>query len=72
MRSLTYMNTKYMIFCFHQLKWDTDSTFQKHNVENLRNLKSLVNVFVFFVKIWCESKESPLSKQCPPFAPTPF
>ena len=35
-----------------------------------KKLQIIVNIFVFFIKISCQSKESPLSKQSP-FSPTP-
>ena len=34
--------------------------------KNKKNLKSIVNIFVFFIKISCQSKESPLSRESPP------
>ena len=44
--------------------------FKQNHFENLKKLQSIVNIFVFFVKISCQSKESPLSKQSP-FSPIP-
>ena len=39
--------------------------FHKTNFGNSRKLESIVNIFVLFIKISCQSKESP------PFGPTP-
>ena len=39
--------------------------------ENLKKLESVVNSFAFSIKISCQSKEFPLSKQSPLFSPTP-
>ena len=30
-----------------------------------KNLQSIVNIFIFFIKILCQSKEYPLPKQSP-------
>ena len=64
--SLTYVNIKYMHFCFYQWKWITSFIFQKENFENWKKLQN-IKCFVFFS---CHSKESSfLSK--PLFSPTP-
>ena len=39
--------------------------FKKNNFEHLKKLQSIVNIFVFFIKIACWSKESPLSNPPP-------
>ena len=57
MRSLTYVDIKYMRFCLSQ--WGPDFTFHKTNFENLKKLESIVIIFVFFIKISYQSKESP-------------
>ena len=57
MRSLTYADIKYMHFCLGQ--WGPDFTFHKTNFENLKKLESIVIIFVFFIKISYQSKESP-------------
>ena len=67
MRSLTYVNIKYVHFCLYQWKWGTNFMFQKNPK---KPLQIIVNIFVFFIKISYQSKESPLSKQSP-FSPTP-
>ena len=38
---------------------------------NSKKLESIVDSFVFCIKISCQSKESPLSKESPSFSPTP-
>ena len=63
MRSLTYVDIKYRHFCL--CKWNWDFIFHKTNFENSKKLESIVNIFVFFIKMSCQSKESPLSKQSP-------
>ena len=66
MRSLTYVDIKYMCFC----KWNWGTDFHKTNFENSKKLESIVNIFVFFIKISCQNKKSSLSKPSP-FKPTP-
>ena len=47
--------------------------FKKNNFENLNKLQTVVNSFIFFIKIYCQNKESALSKQFPSLAdPFPF
>ena len=48
-------------FCLYQWKWDTNFILKKKT--KLKIKKSIVNIFVFFIKISCQSKESSLSKQ---------
>ena len=72
MRSLTYVDIRYMRFCLCQCKWSIDFIFHETNFENSKKLESIVNIFVVFKKISCQSKESLLSKQSPPFNSTPL
>ena len=65
MRSLTYMDIKYMRFCLCKGNWGTDFIFRKTNFGNSKKLESIGNVFVF-IKISCQSKEPP-----PPFLNNP-
>ena len=46
--------------------------FKKYNFENLKKLQNIVNIFLFFIKISCQSKEFPLSKQSPFTSTPPF
>ena len=66
MRSLTYVDIKYMRFCLCSENGGTDLKFHKIDFKNLEELESIVNIFVFFIKISCQSKEAPLSKQLLP------
>ena len=45
----------------------TDFIFHKTNVGNAQKLESIVNIFVFLIKISCQSKESPPLAQLHPF-----
>ena len=73
MRNLTYVDIKYMCFCLSQWKWGSDFIFHKISFKNLKKLERIVNIFVFFIKISCQSKEPSLSKQSPPLVqPHPF
>ena len=63
---LTYMNIKYIRFYVYQGKWGTDFIFPRNNFENLK-LQRIENIFICFIKLSCQSKESPLSKQSLPF-----
>ena len=56
-----------MLFCFYQWQWGADLIFQKKYFETLKKLKTIVNIFVLFIRISCQTKESPLSKQSPLF-----
>ena len=60
MRSLTNVDIKYMRFCLCKWNWGTDFIFHKTNFGNSKKLESIVNILVFFIKISCQSKESPL------------
>lgn len=42
--------------------------FKENNFENLVKLQSIVNNLIFFIKISCQTKESPLSKPPPSFS----
>ena len=44
---------------------------KKNSFENLKKFQSFVNIFVFFIKVSCQSKEPPLSKQSFPFGARP-
>ena len=46
-------------FFLYKWNWDNDFIFHKTNFEKLKKLESIVNIFVFFVKISCQRKESP-------------
>ena len=59
-----------MRFCFCKWNWGTDFVFQKTDFENSKKLESIVNIFVFFIEISSESKESPLSRQFSLFSST--
>ena len=72
MRSLTYVGIKYIHFYLCKWNWGTDFIFHKTKFGNSKKLESIVNIFVFFTKISCQSKESPLSKQFHPYSPTPL
>ena len=52
----------YMHFCLCKWNWCTDFIFHRTNFGNSKKLESIVNIFVFFIKISCQSKESPLPK----------
>ena len=45
---------------------------KKNNFENFRKLQGIVNIFVFFIKISCQSKESPFLNNPPLVQPLPF
>ena len=57
-----------MRFCLYQRKWGNDYIFLKNNFENLKKLQSIVNIFVFFIKILCQRITPFLNN--PPFSPT--
>ena len=46
-------------FFLYKWNWGNDFIFHKTNFEKLKKLESIVNIFVFFVKISCQRKESP-------------
>ena len=52
-------------------KMGTNFIFQKNNFENSEKLQSIVNIFVFFVKVSYQSKESLPFLNSPPFSSTP-
>ena len=60
---VTYVDIKY-VYAFLPLP-------VKMDLENSKKLESIVNIFVFCIKISCQSKESSLFKQSLPFSPTP-
>ena len=62
LRSLTHVKVKYMYFCVYQWKWSTDFLFKNCDFETLKKFESII-FFVTFINIWCQSKESSLSKQ---------
>ena len=59
LRSLTYVDIKYMRFCLWKWNWGTDFIFHKTSFGTSKKLESIVNIFVFFIKISCQSKEFP-------------
>ena len=59
MRSLTFQNTKYMRFCLYQWKWGTGFIF---TLKIKKKMESILIFLSFFIKLLCQSKESPLSK----------
>ena len=62
----------YMHFCLCKWNWGTDfNNSILTNFDNSEKLESIVNIFLLFIKISCQSKEfSALSKQ-PSFSLTP-
>ena len=55
---------------YEKMPFASDFIFYETNFENSKKLESIVNIFIF-IKISCQSKESPLSKKILPFSPTP-
>ena len=45
--------------------------FQKNDFWKFKKIGKHFNIFVYLIKIPCQSKEFPLSKQFPSFSPTP-
>ena len=52
-------------------KMGTNFIFQKNNFENSEKLQSIVNIFVFFVKVSYQSIESLPFLNSPPFSSPP-
>ena len=53
MRSLTYVDIKYMCFYLCKENWGTDFIFHKTDVQNPKKLENNVIIFVFFMKTSC-------------------
>ena len=60
-----------MGFCLYQRKWGTGFMFQKNDFWKFLKIGKHFHIFVYFIKIWWRSKESPPFLNNPPFSPIP-
>ena len=72
MRNLTYMEIKYICFCFYKWKWGTDFVLKNSKIIlKIWKIGKHSNIFAFFIKTKCQSEEFAAFKDYLPISPTP-